>query len=448
MYASLEKAAYMLRVIVVILALTATLKVGAQDTIFTGNSLTWKAVLQKAKKEKKYIMVDCYTTWCGPCKAMDKNVFPAPEVVDLLKSKFIAIKLQMDSTGKDDAAVKAWSAQAKKTGKQYQVTTYPTYLFFDGTGLLVHKSVGSTDIAGFTALLNQATNPDQQYAALLRKGITYIINDPTRLEHMMQMASTMKDTAIERKLARAYIDRWNQAGTTATQPNAEVVTLVANYISSADKNIFHLFYPDGNIIDSMLQREGFASLIMGKVVMREEINAYLFKNQQPLVKKPNWQEITNRITKKYNYLLAKTQVAAAKRNWYSKVYPDGNSLAQADLEYVDKNFTDLSNKYDRASVNNLLWKDIFMQATNPDLLLKAAAIAHRLLQVDSIQTAGLYNLTSSSIMDTYANLLYKAGKKKEALYWQSKATLVSGGNKELTATLEKMQNGIPTWPSK
>ena len=36
--------------------------------------LSWKDILAKAKAEHKYIFVDCYATWCGPCKYMDKNV--------------------------------------------------------------------------------------------------------------------------------------------------------------------------------------------------------------------------------------------------------------------------------------------------------------------------------------------------------------------------------------
>ncbi len=35
----------------------------------------WSKVLKKAKKENKLIFVDCYTSWCGPCKMMAKDVF-------------------------------------------------------------------------------------------------------------------------------------------------------------------------------------------------------------------------------------------------------------------------------------------------------------------------------------------------------------------------------------
>ena len=34
----------------------------------------------KAKKENKLIFIDCYTTWCGPCKNMSKKTFVNKEV--------------------------------------------------------------------------------------------------------------------------------------------------------------------------------------------------------------------------------------------------------------------------------------------------------------------------------------------------------------------------------
>src|SRR4051812_34660552 len=60
------------------------------------DNLNWQQVLKKAKKEKKYIFVDCFTTWCGPCKKMDKVVYTNDSLGDFLNAKFISVKLQMD----------------------------------------------------------------------------------------------------------------------------------------------------------------------------------------------------------------------------------------------------------------------------------------------------------------------------------------------------------------
>ena len=70
------------------------------------HNLTWSDIAAKAKAEKKYIFVDCYTTWCGPCKYMTKNIFPLQEVGDFFNQAFINVKYQMDSTAKDDEEVK------------------------------------------------------------------------------------------------------------------------------------------------------------------------------------------------------------------------------------------------------------------------------------------------------------------------------------------------------
>ena len=41
-------------------------------TFFEG---TLQAGLEKAKTENKLIFVDCYTTWCGPCKTLKTIYF-------------------------------------------------------------------------------------------------------------------------------------------------------------------------------------------------------------------------------------------------------------------------------------------------------------------------------------------------------------------------------------
>ena len=30
----------------------------------------WENILKMAQEQNKYIFMDCYTSWCGPCKAL------------------------------------------------------------------------------------------------------------------------------------------------------------------------------------------------------------------------------------------------------------------------------------------------------------------------------------------------------------------------------------------
>src|ERR1700744_5232469 len=64
---------------------------------------TWDQVLAKAKSEKKYIFVDCYATWCGPCKMMDRDIYPKDSVGNYMNSRYVSVKVQMDKTTMDDS---------------------------------------------------------------------------------------------------------------------------------------------------------------------------------------------------------------------------------------------------------------------------------------------------------------------------------------------------------
>ena len=50
-------------------------------------------VLTKAKQEKKMVFMDCYTSWCGPCKMMVQDVFSREDVGQFMNTHFVKIPL-------------------------------------------------------------------------------------------------------------------------------------------------------------------------------------------------------------------------------------------------------------------------------------------------------------------------------------------------------------------
>ena len=59
-------------------------------------NLKFADALKAAKKEKKKVFLDCYTSWCVPCAMMAKEIFPQKECGDMMNDKFVNIKIDME----------------------------------------------------------------------------------------------------------------------------------------------------------------------------------------------------------------------------------------------------------------------------------------------------------------------------------------------------------------
>ena len=49
------------------------------------------------KKNPRPIMVDVYTTWCGPCKMMSAQTFNHPDIAKYINANFYAVKFDAES---------------------------------------------------------------------------------------------------------------------------------------------------------------------------------------------------------------------------------------------------------------------------------------------------------------------------------------------------------------
>ncbi len=171
------------------------------------NELNWQQVVAKAKKEKKYIFVDCYATWCGPCKKMDKEVYPSQKVGAFFNNKFISIKLQMDSTKQDNEEVKKWHQTAADFMKLYKVNSFPTFLYFSPSGKILHKDIGGLGEEDFLTNAGKVFNPDNQYYTLLNN----YISGKRQYATMAKLASSavyFGDIDMAKKIGIDYIDNY------------------------------------------------------------------------------------------------------------------------------------------------------------------------------------------------------------------------------------------------
>jgi tetratricopeptide (TPR) repeat protein len=102
---------------------------------------TYAQVLARAKAEQKYVFIDFYATWCGPCKRLDETTYPDAKASEMLNS-MIAVKW--------DAEKDPWLA----TAKQYKVHAYPSLVVLDPNGVEVDRHLGYLPPEEFVATID------------------------------------------------------------------------------------------------------------------------------------------------------------------------------------------------------------------------------------------------------------------------------------------------------
>lgn len=119
--------------LLMLLVFGITFGMEAQNRSINFQSIEWKKALKQAKKEKKLIFVDCYTSWCGPCKMLAKDVFTQDAVADFFNQNFLNLKMDMEKDA-DGVALKS----------AFEIKAFPTLVFVDPvTQQVVHRMVGA-----------------------------------------------------------------------------------------------------------------------------------------------------------------------------------------------------------------------------------------------------------------------------------------------------------------
>ena len=376
------------------------------------HGMTWQQVREKAKKENKYLFVDCYTTWCAPCKKMTTEVFSQKQVGDFFNMNFVNVKVQFDQTKNDSEEVRNWYADAKTINKQFTINAYPTFLIFSPQGELVHRIVGSMKAEDFMAKAKMALNPKTQYYTLLKANK----KDAQNLKQLAFAAELAKDEENAAKFADAYM---------LVQKNLytkDNMQFVSRFAKTSESKAFQLILNNIEKVDSILGK-GRSNEILSNVIVMERINP-AFSNRSVDI----------------DSLVAATQAK----------YPTVNLSKSADM--VKILFFQVGKKWDRFQPALMSYMDKYESEMIPNALNYFARIVfENCSEPNCIEAAMAWSKSSvektqskePAYLDTYANLLYKIGNKAEAIAMQQKAVdLVVGETKEsYQHTLDKMTQG-------
>ena len=121
------------RILPSILLLSVTLGSAQAEAPFL--DMGYQQALEKAGKEKKQVFIDFYTTWCGPCKKLDRTTWKDTKVQGWLLENTVPLKIDAE--------------KQKDLAKKFKIQSYPSMVFIHPDGKVGGRIVGYRDAANF-----------------------------------------------------------------------------------------------------------------------------------------------------------------------------------------------------------------------------------------------------------------------------------------------------------
>lgn len=402
------------------------------------NNISWNQIKAKAKFEKKYIFIDCYTTWCMPCKMMDKNVYPLEQIGEIVNSKFLSVKVQMDTSKRDDEGIKKWYSIAHDFQNTYNIDAFPTFLFFSPEGKLVHRGVGLKSVEEFMKLVSDAVDSNKQIYTQLERYQRNIRNYQALPSLAKNVYSVLQNRELAYKIAEDYNKNYLNNLTNDqlfVKDNIEFITWYPKVLQSGDR-YFYIFLNDAKKIDSIIGQPGFSSKVVDFVISKEEIFPKIYENSngRPIGVAPDWNGLLGSVQRKYGKERAERNILDAQVSWYI-AKKEWEKAIKYNVIKIEKQGIDTS-FFGRFGLNNFCYSLVFKHSSDTSVLKKAIIWMEQILKFEP---------NNASQIDTYAGLLYKIGKTLEAITWQEKAVRLSPEDEEIREHLNKMRMKEPTW---
>lgn len=151
----------MKKLLITLVLVFATVATQAQEIKW----MTFDEAIAMQKKNPKPIFMDVYTTWCGPCKMLDKNTFQTKEFSDFINANYYAVKFNGEGNTEVNYKGKKYSNpgfDASRTGRNsmheftafLKVEGYPSMYVLDTKGEIAKVIVGYYQTEQLLAELN------------------------------------------------------------------------------------------------------------------------------------------------------------------------------------------------------------------------------------------------------------------------------------------------------
>lgn len=369
----------------------------AQSIDFSKKS--WDKVLVEAKSSNKNIFVDAYTTWCAPCKKMDKYVFTKSEVGTFYNDNFISVKMDMEK------------GNGPTFAKKHGVKAFPTLLYFSPEGELLHRVAGFKDANDFINVGETALNPKLRLGTMTEK---YLQGErsPIFLRNYAYANKAAADYKY-RDIAEMYLNTQNDWS------SAENIQFIYDFTENTRSRHFNYMIENRELFEKQLG----SGNVFNKVQSIVQARLDLIMNQ----KSNNAEELkpVNKLFEKVYKGEAIVKFAAFRMTYY-RTQGNRDGFAEATVDYVEnvKNIT--------ADELNSIARTFAEVIEDKAMLEKAVNWSKRAIEMENVHSNHY----------TLAALYYKLGKKGKAKKTAKKAIKVANKNGEDAAVVNDLLKEI------
>jgi thioredoxin-related protein len=418
---------------------------------------TWEETLKKAQQTGKPVFVEFYKTGSDSCEHMTKNVYSLETVGKAYNEKFISFRMDIDK------------AEYAKLAKKLEISTLPSFVFFNPDGMPFCISNGATIPRKFIAISDQAMELKYNAETLnsLEKKYEAKKDDPVLLRSYIRKRSSLGlsnaslfDKYLElmpedNRTSETVLDLYYLEG-----KNLRINTVAYNNlkknaakINESLGNVDYLLFSSvkNTVNDAALTKdEQTLTAAMSandqlsdsaKIMQKEE----LYMLYYDMTKDPdNYMKYAAGYCK--NYLMKISDAQIDKKNKESlQVVEDlikAGSLPKANEALINKTRSEAAFAESNRIGNELnrLSMEAFDKTSDNKILKAALKWSKRAMEIlpDKPQ-----------FIDTYAKLLYKLGKTKEALAMEEEATNKTPKEDlfryRIEETVYKMKNNEKFW---
>jgi thiol-disulfide isomerase/thioredoxin len=372
----------------------------AQTTI-NFESSTWAAIKQKAQQEKKFIFLDCYTSWCKPCKVMEKEVFTNDSVADFYNTNFINVKYDMEK------------GIGQALNQKYAVTGYPTLLILDYRGLEVYRNLGELTTPEFIKFGKTALHPTTYRVVLQKELEKGNLNYDFIRTYLENLAIDFTDNTF---LINTYWKSIKKENLT----NRENWEIVSKYTYSTQALSYQTLEKEVAKYAAVYTQDS-VEYVMFNIIRNDIFTLLMAANMKPEKFTPLREKIANlKHPAKENFLYL------IDKDFYreNKLWVSYYELLQKEAEKRDWYSPDLLIEYASSIQQNLVDKQHLQYA---EKLIK------RVLEI---------NANNILALDIAAQILLKLDKKKEALQASEKCLALAKAANEDTSLYEETHNQI------